>query len=151
MGFDLSTQGLKATVINADCEVVYNTAINFDKDLPHYGTSGGAIDLGGGVVRAPTLMFVEAVDTVLGNMRADGFDFSTVGAISGRARLRCVASHREYSHALELAFHWRHSHSQRPRSNFHALRDSPEASVGVFHAAVEKVTPADLCWLWKQM
>ena len=83
MGFDLSTQGLKATVINADCEVVYNTAINFDKDLPHYGTSGGAIDLGGGVVRAPTLMFVEAVDTVLGNMRADGFDFSTVGAISG--------------------------------------------------------------------
>jgi xylulokinase len=83
LGLDCSTQGLKATVINEDKEVVFNTAINFSKDLPQFGTENGVMDRGGGVVNSPTLMFVAALDKVFGDMQAADFDFGSVAAVSG--------------------------------------------------------------------
>merc|ERR1712166_1689768 len=83
LGFDCSTQGLKVTAINSQLEVVYNTAINFGKDLPQFVPPEGVNDHGGGVINQPTIMFCAALDKVLGSMKADGFDFSDVASISG--------------------------------------------------------------------
>eukprot|EP00040_Diaphanoeca_grandis_P013160 m.66531 g.66531 ORF g.66531 m.66531 type:complete len:566 (+) comp23700_c0_seq1:59-1756(+) len=84
LGLDSSTQGLKVSAINSKMETVYNTAINFDAALPHYGTQGGFHQQEGtDVVTAPTLMFAEALDTILGSMKADDFPFHQVAAISG--------------------------------------------------------------------
>jgi len=84
LGFDLSTQGLKATAIDSTTrEIVMNTQLNFDTDLPHHGTEGGAIKRGGNVVNTPTIMFIEALDMLLERMADERFDFGTVKAISG--------------------------------------------------------------------
>jgi xylulokinase len=83
LGLDSSTQGLKATALNEQMEVVFNTQINFDADLPHFGTEGGFHQGENDRVTAPTLMFVEALDMVLGQMRKADFKFSSVAAISG--------------------------------------------------------------------
>ena len=57
LGLDVSTQGLKACFLDAKCKVVAEAGINFDKDLPHFKTSGGAIvdAQNSTVVGAPTL------------------------------------------------------------------------------------------------
>lgn len=83
LGLDCSTQGLKATAIGTDLQIKFNTQINFSKDLPEFGTENGVNDRGGGVVNSPTLMFVAALDMVLGNMKDSGFNFGDVAAVSG--------------------------------------------------------------------
>ncbi len=40
LGIDLSTQSVKATVINGDAKVIQETLVNFEADLPHYKTQG---------------------------------------------------------------------------------------------------------------
>ena len=47
-------------------------------DLPHFGTEGGFHQGENDRVTAPTLMFVEALDMVLGQMRDADFKFSSV-------------------------------------------------------------------------
>ena len=67
---------------------MYNTAINFDKDLPHYGTSGGAIDLGGGVVRQEdTGVWFEVPDH--GGLRCQLFAASASGEDGKPAAVPC--------------------------------------------------------------
>ena len=84
LGLDLSTQSLKALAIDAGLGVVYETAVSFDDDLPDYGTEGGAHRHADGVtVTTPTRLWVEALDLLLERMKADGFAFGRVAAISG--------------------------------------------------------------------
>jgi xylulokinase len=62
LGLDLSTQGLKATLLDADTlRVAHTTSVNFDVDLPRFRTEGGAHKHGSRVT-SPTLMWVEAMD-----------------------------------------------------------------------------------------
>lgn len=99
LGIDLSTQGLKVVALQhssgasgrgdrassgrARLEAVFDAAANFDADLPHYGTAGGAHrDAATGAATSPALMFVEAVDLVLSRMQQRGFPFSRVRALS---------------------------------------------------------------------
>ena len=59
LGLDSSTQGLKASIIEdvgKGQETVYTAALNYDKDLPHYGTKGGVHEHGGAHVTTPSLM-----------------------------------------------------------------------------------------------
>jgi xylulokinase len=83
LGLDCSTQGLKATAVDKDKNIVYNHQINFEKDLPEFGTTAGYHQRGGGVVNAPTAMFVKALDTVFGAAKEAGFAFDKVAAVSG--------------------------------------------------------------------
>lgn len=86
LGFDSSTQGLKATAIQAnDLKVVKTYAVNYDKDLPHYKTAGGMTvsTTSSARVTSPVLMWIEAFDLLLTKMKADGFDFGKVVATSG--------------------------------------------------------------------
>ena len=73
LGFDSSTQGLKATVIDAELRIVHTAALQFDADLPEYGTEGGAHRAEDGLtVTSPAIMWVAALDRLLERMRDEG-------------------------------------------------------------------------------
>ena len=43
-GIDVSTQSQKLVVIDLDNDsIIYSDSINYDNDLPHYGTLNGVI------------------------------------------------------------------------------------------------------------
>ncbi|KAI8996511.1 D-xylulose kinase [Trametes punicea] len=84
LGLDLSTQGLKAVLIDADGTPVHESAVHFDRDLPSYGTTNGAIrGPGPGEVTSPVRMWLDAYDLIMDRMRAAGVDFSRILGISG--------------------------------------------------------------------
>lgn len=84
MGLDASTQGLKCTIVDRSLQVVYEQALNFDADLPSFGTSGGAHTSADGLtVTSPARMWVAALDLLLSRMQADGAPLDQVCAISG--------------------------------------------------------------------
>ncbi|KAJ8762503.1 hypothetical protein K2173_007942 [Erythroxylum novogranatense] len=85
LGFDSSTQSLKATVLDSNLNVVKSELVNFDSDLPHYKTKDGvyrdATD--NGKIVSPTLMWIEALDLVLQRLSESELDFEKVAAVSG--------------------------------------------------------------------
>ncbi len=84
LGFDSSTQGLKCTIIDAQLEIVYERALNFDRDLPQFGTKGGAhVGPDGLTVTSPAPMWVAALDMLFEQMQTDGAPLASVVAISG--------------------------------------------------------------------
>ncbi len=84
LGFDSSTQGIKAALIDARLNVIHESAVNYDSELPAYKTKGGVHSHADGLTfTSPTLMWAEALDLLLTKMkRADGA-LSKVVAISG--------------------------------------------------------------------
>lgn len=85
LGLDSSTQSLSAILIDLDArKVVYEKSINFDKALPQYGTSSGTLRTKNPlVVHSPPLMWVEALDLLFAQMRADGVALGEVLAVAG--------------------------------------------------------------------
>uniref|UniRef100_A0A2P2LB52 Xylulose kinase n=1 Tax=Rhizophora mucronata TaxID=61149 RepID=A0A2P2LB52_RHIMU len=85
LGFDSSTQSLKATVLDSSLNIVKSESIHFDSDLPHYNTKGGVLRdaTDNGRIVSPTLMWVEALDLLLQRLTKSGFDFGKVAALSG--------------------------------------------------------------------
>ncbi|XP_062520219.1 xylulose kinase-like isoform X2 [Corticium candelabrum] len=82
LGLDYSTQQLKAVLVDDNLHEIYSTSVNFEKDLPEFGTTGGC-HKNGDEVTAPTLMWVKATDLLLDQMKADRIDFSKIASISG--------------------------------------------------------------------
>ncbi|XP_013192909.1 xylulose kinase [Amyelois transitella] len=87
LGFDFSTQRLKALVIGEDYGVLHEADVEFDVDLPEFRTSGG-VQRGQqrGEVTAPPLLWVKALDMVMDRLVVAGVDFSTIEALSGAAQ-----------------------------------------------------------------
>ncbi len=84
LGFDSSTQGLKSTIIDESFAVVYEKAVNFDRDLPDFGTKGGVHRHDDGLtVTSPPRLWVAALDLLLSRMVADGAPLADVVAVSG--------------------------------------------------------------------
>ncbi|KAH7927851.1 actin-like ATPase domain-containing protein [Leucogyrophana mollusca] len=84
LGFDLSTQQLKAIIISEDSSIVHESAVHFDKDLPAYGTVNGAIQgPDEGEVTSPVQMWLEAIDLVMERVKSAGVDLSAIAGISG--------------------------------------------------------------------
>jgi len=84
LGLDSSTQGLKATVINSSLKVVCECSVNFDSDLPEYGTDGGVHHGKDGLtVTAPAIMWAEALDLLLGKMKKQKVPIENIVAIAG--------------------------------------------------------------------
>ncbi|XP_012286232.1 xylulose kinase isoform X2 [Orussus abietinus] len=88
LGVDLSTQQLKAVVVDDHLHVLHETSVQFDNDLPEFRTYGGVVQKKEEprVVTAPTLMWVKALDMILDKLRVCGVDFSKVAAVSGCAQ-----------------------------------------------------------------
>ncbi|ESW09273.1 hypothetical protein PHAVU_009G114000 [Phaseolus vulgaris] len=85
LGFDSSTQSLKATVLDSNLHIVASELVHFDSDLPHYKTKDGVYrdPSGSGRIVSPTLMWVEALDLMLQKLSKSGFDLAKVAAVSG--------------------------------------------------------------------
>ncbi|KAG0463798.1 hypothetical protein HPP92_019867 [Vanilla planifolia] len=84
LGFDSSTQSLKATVLDANLNIVDSEAVHFDSQLPHYKTQDGVYrDISNNSrIVSPTLMWVEALDLILEKLKSK-VKFGNVVAISG--------------------------------------------------------------------
>lgn len=85
LGLDSSTQSLSAVILDTDSgTIVSEDSVNFGKDLPQYGQPNGYDPSGSdGEVHAHPLMWLEALDLLLGRMRARGGDFSSIVAVGG--------------------------------------------------------------------
>ncbi|PWA71953.1 xylulose kinase-2 [Artemisia annua] len=86
LGFDSSTQSLKATVLDSNFCIVTSEIVNFDSELPHYKTKDGVYrdpSVNGRIV-SPTLMWIEALDLILQRLKdSKKLDFKKVVAVSG--------------------------------------------------------------------
>lgn len=87
LGFDCSTQSLKATVLDANLTIVAYDAVHFDSDLPHYSTKGGVLRdwTEPGRIVSPPLMWAEALELLLHKLRPK-VDYGSVVAVSGSAQ-----------------------------------------------------------------
>ncbi|KAJ1953430.1 hypothetical protein IWQ62_005993, partial [Dispira parvispora] len=86
LGLDLSTQQLKAVILNEYLVPVVHRAVHFDRDLPHYGTTGGCHTQYKRVT-APSLMWVEAVDVLFDQLARDpSVPLDRIVAIGGAAQ-----------------------------------------------------------------
>src|SRR5690349_14696053 len=88
LGLDSSTQSLTAIVIDGDTNtVVYESSINFDQTLPHYGTSHGVLPrTRPDVAMSSPVMWAEALDLMFGQIAASGVDVRRIAAIAGSAQ-----------------------------------------------------------------
>ncbi|GLT62992.1 hypothetical protein SLA2020_355910 [Shorea laevis] len=85
LGFDGSTQSLKATVLDSNLNIVTSQLVHFDSELPHYKTQDGVYrdpSVNGRIV-SPTIMWVEALDLVLQKLSKSNLDFGKIAAVSG--------------------------------------------------------------------
>jgi xylulokinase len=91
LGIDAGTQGLTAIVIEIDGDtrrIVFNQSLNYDRDFPEYGTTGG-VRRGDaeGEVHAPPAMWADALDRMLARIAASAeLDLENLRAISGSAQ-----------------------------------------------------------------
>jgi xylulokinase len=88
LGLDCSTQSLTAIVIDVAGSlrrVVFETSLDFDRELPAYGTRSGVLPVPDmHVAETPPLMWVEALDRVMARVAgAAGLDLQDLRAISG--------------------------------------------------------------------
>lgn len=85
LGFDSSTQSLKATVLDSNLNLVTSEIVHFDSQLPHYRTRDGVYRDASenGRIVSPTLMWVEALELVLQKLSKSKLDFGKIAAISG--------------------------------------------------------------------
>lgn len=88
LGLDLSTQQLKCTVMDNAHSIVLEEAVNFDRDLPEFGTKHGAFH-NGDQVTSPTLMWVKALDILLERLKGTG-RIHEIRGISGAGQVRAT-------------------------------------------------------------
>ena len=88
LGLDSSTQSLSAILIDAESGfVVYEQSLNYSVELPTYGVTDGFLPNEiSDVVHAPPLMWVEAIDQLLMQMKADKVPIKEIVAVTGAAQ-----------------------------------------------------------------
>jgi xylulokinase len=85
LGLDSSTQSLTAILIDTDRgEVVVDRSINFGQRLPQYDSPNGFLpNPDPSIFHSDPLMWVEALDLLLGELSSAGVDLGRVRGISG--------------------------------------------------------------------
>src|SRR5688572_20606605 len=88
LGLDSSTQSLTAIIIDSDSNtVVYESSLNFDQELPRYGTTHGVLPRAQpDVAMSSPVMWAEALDLMFGRIAASGADVRRIAAIAGSAQ-----------------------------------------------------------------
>jgi xylulokinase len=83
-GLDVSTQSCKLLVINREKrDTVFITSVNYDTDLPQYGTKNGTIQgLGTGVSESDPLMWLDALNMVFDRLKDSDVAVETIRCIS---------------------------------------------------------------------
>ncbi|OJD12657.1 hypothetical protein AJ78_06779 [Emergomyces pasteurianus Ep9510] len=84
IGFDLSTQQLKGLVVTSSLKVVYVAKFDFDADSHGFPVEDGVqTNEAEHEVFAPVVMWLQALDAVLLQLKEQGVNFRRVRAISG--------------------------------------------------------------------
>ncbi|KAH7349923.1 D-xylulose kinase [Plectosphaerella cucumerina] len=85
LGFDLSTQQLKAIVVQSDLTVVSEVKVGFDEDFGEkYGITKGVLTNDAeGEVYAPVALFLDAIDLVLARLKDSKTPIHRIKGISG--------------------------------------------------------------------
>ncbi|KAI4321468.1 hypothetical protein MLD38_034843 [Melastoma candidum] len=102
LGFDSSTQSLKATVLDSNLTIIATELVHFDSELPHYGTKDGIHrdPNDNSTIVSPTLMWVEALDLMLRKLSESKMDFSKVVAVSGSGQQHGSVYWKRGSHSI---------------------------------------------------
>lgn len=76
---------MKATVLDANLSIISSEVVHYESELPHYKTKDGVYrdPSGNGRIVSPTLMWVEALDLLLGKFVKTNLDFGRISAVSG--------------------------------------------------------------------
>ncbi|GIQ81524.1 hypothetical protein KIPB_002495 [Kipferlia bialata] len=86
VGLDLSTQSLSGLIYEAVTgQVLWESSVNYDECLPHYGTTNGTLSQGS-CVHSPPGMWVEALDVFMDRLSHSGIALSRVKGVSGAAQ-----------------------------------------------------------------
>jgi xylulokinase len=92
LGLDLSTQQLKAAIIDHSGALQHESSVHFDRELSSFGTTNGALHgEEPGEVYCPVVVWIEAIDLLMDKMKKSGVDFSAIVAVSGAAQV-CTSS-----------------------------------------------------------
>ncbi|MCP3967695.1 MAG: carbohydrate kinase [Lentisphaerae bacterium] len=85
LGFDSSTQSLKAIIIDTDNgQIIHTSDVNFGKDLPGYNCPNGFLENSDPLIaHTPPLLWAAALDLVLAKMQNEGAPLDKVCGISG--------------------------------------------------------------------
>jgi xylulokinase len=85
LGLDSSTQSLSALIIDTDgSRVVADKSVSFGERLPQYKSPHGFLPAEDPRVRhSDPLMWVEALELLLGELRAEGVDLGRIRGVSG--------------------------------------------------------------------
>lgn len=94
LGLDCSTQSLTAIVIaiegdgaDARREVVFERSLDFDTELPAYGTRHGVLPSDDPrVAVSPPLMWADALERIIADVSRSGIDLSRLRSIAGSAQ-----------------------------------------------------------------
>ena len=90
VGFDASTQGVTAVVVecgDTPARVVFDTVVNYDRDLSQYGTRHGVLPSDDPrVAVAPPQMWAAALEMAMARIASSDLDLSRIRAISGCAQ-----------------------------------------------------------------
>ena len=88
LGLDSSTQSLTAIVIDSDSKaVVYESSLNFDQELPQYGTTHGVLPRADpDVAMSSPVMWADALDVMFARIAKSGIDVNRIAAICGSAQ-----------------------------------------------------------------
>ena len=89
LGLEAGARGLNAIVIEIEGErrrIVFNRTINFDRDLPSYGTSEGLRRTAEGDLPPSPLMWADALERMLGRLAAAAeIEVERIRAVAGAA------------------------------------------------------------------
>jgi xylulokinase len=90
LGLDASTQSLTAVLIGVErgaCRLLGEHTVDYDRDLPQYGTRHGVIRAEDGRVEAPPRMWAEALDALMARMAsAEPEAMAQLAGVSGAAQ-----------------------------------------------------------------
>ncbi|XP_059496087.1 xylulose kinase isoform X3 [Stegostoma tigrinum] len=125
LGVDLSTQQMKAMAIDDNLNVIHETNVKFDEDLPEFGTQGGVhVHDDKLTVTTPVLLWVKALDILLERMKTSNFDFSKLKSLSGTGQQHGSVYWKEGAKQTLNNMSSDHSLYQILESSF-AVKDSP--------------------------
>jgi len=90
LGFDSSTQSLTGQIVEvegAHSRLVWESSLNFERDLPAYGTRHGITPSDDPkVAEAPPAMWAKALEIMMARVAASGIDLAGIAGVSGSAQ-----------------------------------------------------------------
>ncbi|KAF8579137.1 actin-like ATPase domain-containing protein [Ramaria rubella] len=126
LGLELSTEQLRAVVVDEQLDLVAVEAIDFDTDLSEYQTHGGVFTTPGDAYTTPVDMWVKALDLLLQKLRTR-VDLNKVKSITGAAQNATVWWTSESSVQLAALSPQQSLHAQLGTAKTFALLHTPSA------------------------